>query len=477
MTFTSPLFLLFVLVTAFLCQMVPARYRNVYLMSVTAVFVATYVSNWVSVMPLLLIVCGGYGALMLIESGRSKHTSLVSVVVLVGLFVWLKNYPFVTALPRLPFSYEVVGLSYILFRMLHLIFEISDGALARPHFSRYLSYLFFFPAFLSGPINRFEPFNNDIDAPAKLDSDAGYATLLRFLNGFAKVAVISECLIMIHNMAADRLDAGLASGAAMPMLAILYAGASGLYLLFLYANFSGYTDMAISIARLFGIVLPENFDQPFMAINFQDFWSRWHITLSEWFKVYCFNPLLKFMMQIWWSPKAAPYLGVVALFIVFVVLGAWHGASWEYLLCGVLLATGVSVNKLYQVEMVKRFGKKPYQQLTRHVLYLWAARGLTMAWVSVSLTPFWVPIGGISALLGRAGLLGLGAAILIMSVAFAVAILLISKLVSHSLRSKMIGEYSKRGAVRYSLLSLSIVALLFAVPLINASTDFVYKAF
>lgn len=475
MQFTSLNFVGFVLIAALLAQSLRGAWRTNFLVFLSAVFAASFMASPLAAVPLIAFVLAGYGALMLVERRKAGHAVALSVLVLVAVFIWLKRYPFVAAVPPVPFEYAVVGLSYILFRLLHLVFEVGDGALKRPSFPRYIAYLFFFPAFLSGPINRYEPFERDLEQPAGMDADEAWRTLRRFLTGFVKVAVVGELILMVQGMFAGRLDATVAAGGSGLMIAGLYAFAAGLYLLFLYANFSGYTDMAIAVGRLFGIVLPENFNRPFMATNFQDFWARWHITLSEWFRIYFFNPLLKLMMGRITSVKAMPYLGVLALFVTFVVLGFWHGSSWEYLLTGVLLGTGISLNKLYQVEMTKRLGKKPYQALIRRPVYIWAARGLTLAWVSLSLTPFWIPVPGIGALLAAGGVVAFVVTLVVMSLAFAAPLFVLSLIWPPV---EAVGTRAGRSAaVRVAVLAGLMLLLAFAVPLLNSSAAFVYQAF
>lgn len=475
MQFTSTAFVGFVLVAALLAQPLRGAWRTGFLIVLNIVFAASFIVTPLAAVPLIAFLLTGYAALMLVERRKIAHAVTLSIVVLVAVFIWLKRYPFVAAVPALPFAYAVVGLSYVLFRLLHLVLEVGDGALKRPSLPRYLAYLTFFPAFLSGPINRYEPFERDLEQPVGMDSDEAWRTLRRFLTGFVKVAVVGELVLKAQGLFAGRLDAVVQAGGPDLLIAGFYAFGAGLYLMFLYANFSGYTDMAVAVGRVFGIVLPENFNRPFMATNFQDFWSRWHITLSEWFRVYFFNPLLKALMGRITSVKAMPYLGVLALFVTFVVLGFWHGSSWEYLLTGVLLGTGISLNKLYQVEMTKRLGKKPYQALTKRADYLWASRGLTLAWVSLSLTPFWIPVAGIGALLGAGGVVGFLVALIVMSVAFAAPIFILTRVWPPI--DGVWARLSRSAVVRVLTLAALMLLLAFAVPLLNSSSDFVYQAF
>jgi alginate O-acetyltransferase complex protein AlgI len=477
MQFTSLEFALFVVVAATVASWVRGAQRLYLLIGLNVFFAATYIPTITAVIPLGAFVLTGYLALWLVERGKIKNAVAMSLGLLVASFIWLKHYPFVAALPILPISYVTVGLSYILFRLLHLILEVGGGMMKRPSFLEYLAYIIFFPAFLSGPINRYEPFARDLAEPTKLDSEAAFACLTRFLRGLAKVSVIGECVLMMQRAFALRLDVAVAGEASGMLVAIFYAIAASLYLVFLYANFSGYTDMAISVGRLFGFTLPENFSRPFMANNFQDFWSRWHITLSDWFKIYFFNPLLKTLMRQWPSAKAAPYLGVAALFVVFLVLGAWHGASWEFMLCGLLLATGVGTNKLYQVEITKRLGKKPYQQMTKRPSYIWASRGVTLAWVALALTPFWVSVSNIALLVAAAGPVACAAALLIMSISFACTIFVLSHAEARMAYKGSAVLQRPRAGVRILMLGAAMVLLAFAVPMVNSSSEFVYKAF
>ena len=469
MSFASVQLMLFALAAATLAAPLHGAARLWLILVASLVFAATYMPGPLAALPLVLFVLLGYGATLLVAAGRGRAAMAVLVAAIVAIFVWLKRYPFVEAVPALPFPYVLVGLSYILFRMLHVVFEVRNGTFPPPSFPRYLAYLIFFPAFLSGPINHYPPFARDLDAPQKLDSEAAFQTLARFLLGYAKVAVGGEILLLVHGALAARLD-----GVEGATLALLHAAATGLYLVYLYVNFSGYTDMAIALGRLLGIVLPENFDRPFLANNFQDFWSRWHITLSEWFKIYFFNPLMMGLMRRWPQRRLEPYLSAFALFVVFLVLGAWHGASWEYMLVGFMLATGVAVNKLWQTELGKRLGKPRYRALQARPLYIWAARGLTLAWVAAALTTFWIEIEGAARLLARLGPLWAAVSLVLLSAAFAIAVWAGTKLLA-LLPARP--EHRPRPALRVAALGATVAALAFLVPVLNSAGDFVYQAF
>ena len=147
--------------------------------------------------------------------------------------------------------------------------------------------------------------------------------------------------------------------------------------------------MVIGIARFLRLRLPENFDRPFSSDNFLNFWSRWHITLSQWLKTYVYNPLLMTMMRRYPDPGIAPFLGVVAFFVTFFLIGVWHGQTSVFLFFGVLQGLGVSVNKLYQVVMAQRLGRKRYKALAANPVYWAFSRGLTFTWFAFTLLWFW----------------------------------------------------------------------------------------
>jgi len=161
------------------------------------------------------------------------------------------------------------------------------------------------------------------------------------------------------------------------------------YPLFLYANFSGYIDIVIALARLMRVRLPENFDRPFSASSFIDFWNRWHITLSTWLKTYVYNPLLLTLMRRISSRALEPFLGVFCFFVTFFLIGIWHGRTSEFVFFGVLQGCGVAVNKLWQLGLNRGLGRKSYKALAKNAIYNAFGRGLTFSWFAFTVFWFW----------------------------------------------------------------------------------------
>jgi len=162
-----------------------------------------------------------------------------------------------------------------------------------------------------------------------------------------------------------------------------------LYTLYVYCDLSGYIYIFIGSAKLLLFVLPENFVRPFSSANFIEFLSRCHITLSQWLKSYVYNPLMMALMRRFPAPRLEIVWALFAFFFTFFLIGVWHGQTSSFLFFGLLQGAGVSGNKLYQIVMVKRLGRKGYRALSANPLYVSAARGLTFTWFTFTLIWFW----------------------------------------------------------------------------------------
>jgi membrane protein involved in D-alanine export len=221
-------------------------------------------------------------------------------------------------------SFGFLGISYVTFRVLDVIFSIQDGVIKTLPVAQFCGFVFFFPTLSSGPIDRFRRFQSDWlrrrDRAAFLvDLDHAISRLFR---GFLYKFILS---VLIKTYWLDRL--GAASGF-LPMVGYMYA-----YALYLFFDFAGYSAFAIALSSLFGIRTPENFDLPFLSRNLRDFWNRWHISLSFWFRDHVY---MRFLLAAgkgrWFAGKfTASYLG---LFLTFGLMGIWHGPHLHYLLYG-----------------------------------------------------------------------------------------------------------------------------------------------
>jgi D-alanyl-lipoteichoic acid acyltransferase DltB (MBOAT superfamily) len=381
-------FVLFGLAAAIISNFSRSKvWRSAILMVATIVFLGLLARNPLSLLPLAGFLLLGYGCLLLIKGGWAKSVGWLLLAVIFS-YVWLKKYTFLPHEIFLSGPYFTLGLSYIFFRVLHLLIEARDSE-ENQHvsFGAYLLYTLNFTTFVSGPIQRYDEFAKDqfADRPIELGLFTISSQLERIVRGFFKVNVLAMLFDLLRQNSITQLTQPLPSetrlGAGL-ILAIVYP-------LFLYCNFSGYIDIVIALARLMRVILPENFDRPFAASSALDFWNRWHMTLSNWLKTYVYNPLLITLMRRFPSPSVEPMLSVFCFFVTFFLIGVWHGRTSEFVMFGVLTGGGMSVNKLWQLQLTRVMGRKGYRELAKNQLYRMFGRGLNFVWFSFTLFWFW----------------------------------------------------------------------------------------
>ena len=285
---------------------------------------------------------------------------------------------------------QTAGLSYIMFRVIQLIVdmhgdEVDPNLKAGP----YICFLFCYLTFLAGPIQRAEDFLAGVDRQVETSLRKDVATFLPAIAaGYVKYTIVAAGFFAVFTWSRDA-RAGLPPPAAHAVAWLSFAA-------YLYASFSAYTDVVRGLGGMIGLSLPPNFDRPLATTNFLDLWSRWHISLSEWFKLYVFSPLVKEMIAAARAPRWAPLLGAVGYFVTFFLMGLWHGVSWRFVLYGICLGAGVSVNKLYQIALLRRLGRPGVAALARRPLYVAGARALSLTFFIVMLGFLWAPADSVS---------------------------------------------------------------------------------
>jgi alginate O-acetyltransferase complex protein AlgI len=381
-------FLAFSLITVIFYQLFRSvRWRQFVLLASSCYFSISFTHDFRFFLPLMAFLGLGYAGLRLAQPTRSWSFPITLILVILC-FVWLKKYTFLPHHFFLSFPYLTVGLSYILFRTLHMIIDTHNGLLKEKVSPlQYALYTINFTTLVSGPIQRFQDFTAMVESPScprPSWPDIGIA-IERIIIGFFKTNVAALAFSVIHANAIIQLSQ--ADPRTQHTLPAILAFAS--YPFFLYCNFSGYIDVVIGIARLLSIALPENFSRPFSSESFIEFWSRWHITLSEWLKTYVYNPLVMNLMRRFPAPQLEPAWAVFSFFVTFFLIGIWHGQTSAFVFFGFLQGLGVSMNKLYQILMARWFGKKKYRALASNSFYVAFSRGLTFSWFVFSLIWFW----------------------------------------------------------------------------------------
>ena len=250
-----------------------------------------------------------------------------------------------------------LGLSYVTFQAISYVVDISRSAIsAETNFFKLAAYLLFFPKLVSGPLMRYKSFSEQIDDLEVSVVDVASGSK-RLLIGFLKRTLIANQLGLVVNAAF-----GLPSANFAPHIAWLVLIA---YSLQIYFDFSGYTDMALGLGRMMGIKLPENFNYPYSAESISDFWRRWHISLTTWFREYVFYPLERRRFK--WSGQQ------INIVIVFVLTGLWHGVQPHFVAWGLLHGLVLSVESLGLGQILKR--------LWRPLRHLYTLSIIMLGWI------------------------------------------------------------------------------------------------
>ncbi len=481
MDFTSSLFLAFVaaVVVAFnVSRIIPLR-RAVLLLA-NLVFLAAFVRSPGQLLPLAGFLALGYAATRWMARWPEPWLLGSSIAVIIGVFVVLKRYTFLPAGALLPFLYLQVGLSYVLFRILQMVIDSAGGEeRARLGPLNFFDFTCNFLCFVSGPIQRSDAYLAGLAQTGReVDEMLAFAALHRVIKGFIKLAAVSA---VANYLFANFSTAVLAGTAPLTgwRYAAQYAASAVAFTYYLYYNFSGYMDIVIGVGWLLGQDLPENFNRPFAAGNIFDFWSRWHMTLSEWFKTYLFNPLMTVLAERVSGPALLPYLGVLAFFITFFVMGIWHGSTGVFVIYGLVWGAGASLNKLWQVYMTRRLGKKRYKAVAESFVYATLARGLMFAFFALAVTGLWVDMGQLSLLARRLGVGGLALALVGIALCAAIG----GPFVDRAARvfrylAPRLDRPGLSGVMTRNLVMACEVLLIFAVAsFFHKAPEFVYKAF
>jgi membrane protein involved in D-alanine export len=237
--------------------------------------------------------------------------------------------------PRSEFGF--LGISYITFRALDVAFCLRDNVIALPGTLDLLMFLFFFPTISAGPIDRFQRFAGEwkkrrTRAEFLADLDGAVHRIFRgFFYKFILAALIKQYW----------LERAASSGSFVALVSYMYA-----YSFYLFFDFAGYSAFAIALSYLFGVHTPENFNRPFLARNIRDFWNRWHITLSFWFRDHVYMRFLYAAMRGKWfaHKEVAP---IVGYFLAFGLMGLWHGPELHYIAYGFYQAALLSAFHIF----------------------------------------------------------------------------------------------------------------------------------
>ena len=275
---------------------------------------------------------------------RTRHTAVIGTILLnIGLLGYYKYINFFiaqwnTLAESAGFAHPVawdsvalpIGISFFTFHSMSYVFDVAMRRCEpQKSLTRYALYITCFPQLIAGPIVRYHDISDQLPEREHTMS-LFYEGVVRFLHGLAKKVVIADALGAVAD-AAFNLPAGEMTTSAAWIGAFAYT-------MQIYFDFSAYSDMAIGLAKMFGLTFPENFRRPYSALSITDFWRRWHITLSNWIREYLYIPLGGSRVS---RPKM--YRNLI---IAFFLTGLWHGANWTFIVWGIYHGTLLIIERV-----------------------------------------------------------------------------------------------------------------------------------
>ena len=347
MVFSSFTFLLLFLPAAVLCT---AAVRNIRAKNAVLCLFSLIFYAWGEPVYILLM-CGSIlvnyliGLGMTYYPGRKKLLMILAAVINIGAIVFFKYLDMLLSMWNCIFAARIplagialpIGISFYTFQILSYIIDVYKGRTeSQRNLLTLATYISMFPQLVAGPIVRYETVREQLNNRRVTVEDFA-AGLSRTILGLGKKVLLANQMAL----AADQI---FANTKAVPA-SVLWFGAV-CYSMQIYFDFSGYSDMAIGMGRMFGFTFLENFNYPYLADSVTDFWRRWHISLSSWFREYVYIPL--------GGNRRGPSRQIFNLLIVWLLTGLWHGASWNFALWGLYYGVLLIFEKFLLGKQIKR---------------------------------------------------------------------------------------------------------------------------
>ncbi|MBQ2765574.1 MAG: MBOAT family protein [Clostridia bacterium] len=364
MVFSSTVFLFIFLPAVWLLHMlIPRKFlaaRNLLLAVASLLFYAYGEPVYIIIM--LGSVLFNWAMTLIMSKCKPRTQSIICtacVVVDLSILGFFKYVPWLVSLINAALSLDIpippltipVGISFYTFQVLSYVVDVRRGnTQAQKSFAALLLYISFFPQLIAGPIVKYGDIKEQIASRSVTLSGTALG-IRRFIYGLSKKVLISNTAAII---------AEAAFGADMPSSLLAWSGAI-CYCIQLYFDFSGYSDMAIGLASMFGFSLLENFNYPYSAVSIRDFWKRWHISLTSWFREYVYFPL--------GGNRHGKARTVANRLTVFFLTGLWHGANFTYIVWGMWQGLLMMFEQFTNIE---RWAKKPILKPLFHIYTLLA---------------------------------------------------------------------------------------------------------
>jgi alginate O-acetyltransferase complex protein AlgI len=353
MLFTSLTFLfIFLPIVVLINTVIKAKYSNFWLLLCSLFFYVWGEPIYFWVMFFVIIYNFFAGILITKSDQKSRKLILViSIIINFGFLVFFKYYNFLISnlnslnfveIPLISNPHLPVGISFFIFHVITYIVDLYRKKVKEPFTSltKLSLYVTLFPQLIAGPVVQYNEIVEQINSNRKITFAKFNKGLVEFIFGLGKKVIIANNIALLADSVFDSADI-----TSLPSITILIAVLA--YSLQIYFDFSGYTQMAIGLGKMLGFDLPENFNYPYFSRSIQDFWQRWHITLGRWFRDYVYIPL--------GGNRVSEIKVYRNIFIVFLLTGFWHGASWSFVLWGVANGLLIIFEKLFLGKYLQRF--------------------------------------------------------------------------------------------------------------------------
>ena len=335
MVFTSINFLYYFLPTVLILYfIVPKKYKNLLLLISSLLFYFYGEPKYIILMIIEIVLA--YFEARLIEKYKSKEIFIFSIFIHVLLLCIFKYTNFLITNINGIFNTNIsllnivlpIGISFYTFQIISYLVDVYKGKVkAQKNFISLATYVSLFPQLIAGPIVRYETINDELDNRKQTFNDFS-SGISRFIIGLSKK-------VLIANILGELCNIFILSNEKTVLFYWIY-GIS--YSLQIYFDFSAYSDMAIGLGRMFGFHFMENFDYPYISKSITEFWRRWHISLSSWFKDYVYIPL--------GGSREGTFKLIRNILIVWLLTGLWHGSEWTFILWGLFIGILLVIEKL-----------------------------------------------------------------------------------------------------------------------------------
>lgn len=347
MVFSSLTFLFYFLpITLLIYYIVPSKVKNAVICIASLAFYFYREPKYGILMIISILSTYIHGLLIEKYPNQKKKFLISSIFVSLGFLTFFKYTDFIISNINMVVNGKIdllrlslpIGISFYTFQMISYIIDVYKGeAKAQKSLLKLATYVALFPQLIAGPIVRYTTIASELDERQH--------TIEKFSLGVRRFVIGLSKKILIANVLGDLINVFGATSEKTVIFYWMYAIAVTLQI---YFDFSGYSDMAIGLGKMLGFSFPENFNYPYISKSVTEFWRRWHITLGTWFKDYVYIPL--------GGNRVSKIKWIRNIFIVWFLTGLWHGASWNFIIWGVLYGVLLMIEKL---GLLKRLEKIP----------------------------------------------------------------------------------------------------------------------